>query len=169
MFILGISALYHDSAVVLLEDSKIIAAIQEERITRIKHDSSFPLNSIQYILKKNNLTLNEIDYVVYYDKPFLKFERLLETYLHFAPKGFKSFKIALPIWIKEKLFLKNLLIKELKKIDSKFNKQKLLFSEHHLSHVRAHFIHLHLINHILTLDGVGEWSTTTVAIGDAKN
>ena len=166
MYILGISGLYHDSAAALIKDSDIITAVQEERITRIKHDSSFPINSIRYILEENKISLEDISYVVFYDKPFLKFERLLETYLHFAPKGFRSFKVALPIWIKEKLFLKNFLLKELKNIYSKFDKKRLLFSEHHMSHAASAFYPSPFTESlILILDGVGEWSTTTVARG----
>jgi len=166
MFILGISAFYHDSAAVLLENSEIKGAIQEERLTRIKHDSSFPSNAISALLKENKISLGDVNYVVFYDKPFLKFERLLETYLHFVPKGFRSFKLAIPIWVKEKLFLKNYLFKELKKINFQFQKNKILFSEHHLSHAASAYYPSPFNNSlILTLDGVGEWSTTTVAIG----
>jgi len=166
-YILGISCLYHDSAVALLKNGEIIFAIQEERLTRIKHDSSFPSKSINYILKKYDLKISEINYVAFYDKPFLKFERLLETYLSIVPKGFKSFRKAMPVWLKEKLFLKSLLVKEFKKFDKKFNHQKLLFNEHHQSHAASAFYPSPFDKAIiLTLDGVGEWATSTVAIGD---
>ena len=168
MYIIGISAFYHDSAAVLIKDNNILGAIQEERISRIKHGSVL-INSIKYLLEENNLTL-KYKYVVFYEKPFLKFERLLETYLHFAPKGFNSFRIAIPVWIKEKLFLKRLISKELKKIDKNFLKKKLLFSEHHLSHAASAFYPSPFTNSlILTIDGVGEWSTTTVAVGKNNN
>jgi Predicted carbamoyl transferase, NodU family len=166
-YILGISALYHDSAASLIRDGKILSAVQEERFTRIKHDSSFPTNSIKYILSSNQLTLNQIDKVVFYDKPFLKFERLLETYLSIVPSGFSSFRIAMPVWLREKLFLKNLIIRELKNIEKKFDKNKLLFSEHHFSHAASAFYPSPFERAcILTLDGVGEWATTTIAIGN---
>ena len=165
-YILGISALYHDSAASLIRDGKILSAVQEERFTRIKHDSSFPTNSIKYILSSNKLSLNQIDKVVFYDKPFLKFERLLETYLSIVPFGFSSFRMAMPVWLREKLFLKNLIIKELKNIEKKFDKNKLLFSEHHFSHAASAFYPSPFEKAcILTLDGVGEWATTTIAIG----
>ena len=132
--ILGISAFYHDSAAALIEDGEIIAAAQEERFTRIKHDAKYPRNSIDFVLKTKNLKLNDVDYVVFYDKPFLKFERVLETYLAFVPKGLKSFRKAIPLWLRQKLFQKNLLLKEFKKHDKNFkDPKKLLFSEHHLA------------------------------------
>ena len=136
--ILGISAFYHDSAAALVEDGKIIGAVQEERFTRIKHDSAFPINGIKYLLKESGISLSDLDYVVYYDKPFLKFERLLETYVAFAPKGFKSFCKAMPIWLSEKLFQKTLLFNKLKQHDKNFNdKKKIMFSDHHLSHAAS--------------------------------
>ncbi len=138
--ILGISAYYHDSAATILIDGKIIAAAQEERFTRIKHDASYPYNAIEFVLKYAGLKLNEVDQIIFFEKPFLKFERLLETYVAFAPKGFKSFCKAMPIWLNEKLFQKKLLFNELKKHDDKFNdKEKIFFSEHHLSHAASAF------------------------------
>src|SRR5882672_2285802 len=132
---LGISAFYHDSAAALVEDERIVAAAQEERFTRKKHDSSFPANAIRYCLDEAGRSLSELDYVVFYDKPFLKFERLLETYLAMAPRGFKSFRMAIPVWLREKLFQKSLLRRELKQFSEDFDwKSKLLFCEHHLSH-----------------------------------
>ena len=168
-YILGISAYYHDSAVALLKEGKIISAVQEERFTRKKHDARFPHKSIEYILKSEKINLNEIDYIVFYDKPFLKFERLLETYLATIPKGFQSFRQAMPIWLREKLFLKNLLTKELKKFDKKYQNKNLLFTEHHLSHAASAFYSSPFDNAlVLTIDGVGEWATMTVAIGKNK-
>lgn len=164
--VIGISALYHDSAAALIIDGEIIAAAQEERFTRIKHDSSYPRHAINYCLSEGNLSLNEIDYVAYYDKPFLKFERLLETYVAFAPIGLRSFIKSTPIWLREKLFLKNMLINELKKIDSSFDEKKIMFSEHHFSHASSAFYASPFEEAVvLTLDGVGEWATTSVAIG----
>jgi len=165
--ILGISAYYHDSAVSLIIDGKIIAAAQEERFTRKKHDSSYPFNAIQFVLKFSNLKLSEIDQIIFYEKPFLKFERLLETYVAFAPRGFISFCKAIPIWLKEKLFQKKLLFDELKKHDENFNDiKKILFSDHHLSHAASAFFPSPFEEAIvLTADAVGEWATTTVAIG----
>lgn len=167
MHILGISAFYHDSAAAIVEDGRIIAAAQEERFTRKKHDSGFPAHAIAYCLEAAGRTLSEIDYVVFYDKPFLKFERLLETYLTFAPKGFSSFRMAMPIWLREKLFQKNLLGKELRKIDPAWKDQaKLLFTEHHVSHAASAFFPSPFEEAvILTMDGVGEWSTTSVGLG----
>ena len=167
MYILGISAFFHDSSVSLIRDGKIITAIQEERLTRIKHDSSFPLKSIIFTLKSNNLSLKEIDYFVFYEKPFLKFERLLETYLAFVPRGLRSFITSIPVWLKEKLFQKNLIISELKKIDKDFRDfKKIKFCEHHLSHLASAYYPSPFQNSlILTVDGVGEWVTTTIAIG----
>tara|TARA_Y100000590_G_scaffold450927_1_gene591402 strand:+ start:608 stop:2446 length:1839 start_codon:yes stop_codon:yes gene_type:complete len=165
--ILGISAFYHDSAATLIVDGKIIAAAQEERFTRIKHDSSYPHHAIEFVLRFANLKLHEVDYIIFYEKPFLKFERLLETYVAFAPKGFKSFCRAMPIWLKEKLFQKKLLFNMLKAQDDKFNKEeKIYFSDHHLSHAAsAYFPSPFEEAAVLTADGVGEWATTTVAIG----
>ena len=164
--ILGISAFYHDSAAALIIDGEIIAAVQEERFTRIKHDPSFPTNAINYCLNEANLKIDQIQYITFYDKPFLKFERLLETYVAFVPKGLNSFRMAMPIWLREKLFLKNILINEFKHIDDSFNINKLMFSEHHFSHATSAFYPSPFKEAIvLTLDGVGEWATTTVAIG----
>jgi carbamoyltransferase len=165
--ILGISALYHDSAAALIENGNIIAAAQEERFTRKKHDSRFPTNAINYCLDEGGIKIGDVDYVVFYDKPFLKFERLLETYLTFAPRGIKSFSMAIPLWLREKLFLKDLLLKEFRKLDKDniWNK-KLLFSEHHLSHAASAFFPSPFEEAVvLTMDGVGEWATTSVAIG----
>ena len=165
--ILGISAFYHDSAASILIDGKIVAAAQEERFTRKKHDASYPFNAIEFVLKYANLKLNDIDHIVFYEKPFLKFERLLETYVAFAPKGFKSFSKSMPIWLREKLFQKKMLVDELKRHDKNFkNEEKLFFSEHHLSHAASAFYPSPFEEAIvLTADGVGEWATTTVAIG----
>ena len=165
--ILGISAFYHDSAASLLIDGKIIAAAQEERFTRKKHDSSFPHKAIDFVLDYSNLELKDIDQIVFYEKPFLKFERLLETYVAFAPKGFVSFSRAMPIWLKEKLFQKKLLIDNLKKDRiSDLDEDKIFFSEHHMSHAASAFYPSPFDEAIiLTADGVGEWATTTVAIG----
>lgn len=164
--ILGISALYHDSAAAIVIDGEIIAAAQEERFTRKKHDPSYPKNAIKYVLSEAGLTFNQVDYVAFYDKPFLKFERLLETYVAFAPKGFQSFRMSIPIWLREKLFLKNMLIKEMKKVDNKFDSEKLRFGEHHFTHAASAFYPSPFEEAVvLTIDGVGEWATTTVAIG----
>ena len=172
IYILGISAFYHDSAASLLKNGEIIAAAQEERFTRKKHDANFPSNAIKYCLKEASIESSEIDSVVFYEKPFLKFERLLETYLAFAPKGFKSFIKAMPLWIKDKLFLKNKIIKQLEYTIGKninWNK-RLLFSEHHLSHAASAFFPSPFEKAaVLTLDGVGEWSTSSLAIGEGKN
>lgn len=168
MRILGLSAFYHDSAAALVIDGEIIAAAQEERFTRKKHDSDFPHKAIVYCLSEAGITLDDIDHVVFYDKPFLKFERLIETYLAFAPRGFKSFCRALPLWLKEKLFLKDMLLKELKKLGGKSfqGEQRLLFSEHHLSHAASAFYPSPFEEAaVLTMDGVGEWATTSLAIG----
>ena len=166
--ILGISCFYHDSAATLLIDGEIVSAVQEERFTRIKHDSNFPKESIKFILQKSNLKLGDIDHIVFYEKPFLKFERLLETYLSFAPFGFKSFAKSMPLWVKEKLFMKKMIIDSLKSIDSNFkNEDKLFFSEHHLSHAASAYYPSNFNDAIvLTADGVGEWASTTVAIGE---
>ena len=168
--ILGISAFYHDSAATLLVDGKIIAAAQEERFTRKKHDATFPKKAILKILDQAKVNSEDIDYIVFYDKPFLKFERLLETYLDCIPRGFKSFQMAMPIWLKEKLFLKSFLIKEFKKINKNFNAKQLFFSEHHLSHAASAYYPSPFNEAvILTLDGVGEWATTTVSIGKGND
>ena len=165
--ILGISAFYHDSAAAIIIDGEIIAAAQEERFTRKKHDSDYPFNAVEFVLKYSGLKLSDVDDIVFYEKPFLKFERLLETYVAFAPKGFKSFCKAMPIWLSEKLFQKKLLFNKLKEHDINFKDQnKILFSEHHLSHAASAFYPSPFEEAIiLTLDGVGEWATTTVSIG----
>ncbi len=167
MRILGVSAFYHDSAATLIEDGQIIAAAQEERFTRKKHDASFPEHAIAYCLDQTGIKLETVDFVAFYDKPFLKFERLLETYVAFAPKGFQSFRMAIPVWLREKLFQKDLLRKEFKKYDSDFDWQnKLLFAEHHQSHAAsAFFPSPYKEAVVLTMDGVGEWATTSVAAG----
>jgi len=169
--ILGISAFYHDSAAVLLVDGKIIAAAQEERFSRKKHDSDYPFYSVEFVLKEGNLLLSNIDYIVFYEKPFLKFERLLETYLAFAPRGFKSFSMSMPIWLKDKLYQKKMLFNELKKHDENFDDiSKIYFSEHHYSHAASAFYPSPFQDAIiLTLDGVGEWATTTIAKGEGQN
>ena len=170
MRILGVSAFYHDSAAALIEDGHILAAAQEERFTRKKHDAAFPKQAITYCLEEARLTLDQIDYVAFYDKPFLKFERLIETYLAFAPRGFQSFKMAMPVWLKEKLFQKDLLRKQFKEFDPDFDWQnKLLFSEHHMSHAASAFFPSPFEEAVvLTMDGVGEWATTSVAIGKSN-
>jgi carbamoyltransferase len=167
MRILGISAFYHDSAAALVEEGHIIAEAQEERFTRKKQDARYPENAIRYCLDEGGLTLDELDYIVFYEKPFLKFERLLETYLVFAPRGFASFRMALPLWLKEKLFQKDLLGKRLKARAPGFGWQhKLLFAEHHQSHAASAFYPSPFDEAlILTMDGVGEWATTSVGIG----
>jgi len=167
MRVLGISAFYHDSAAALVEDGRIVAAAQEERFTRKKHDSDFPLRAIDFCLGEAGIPLEDVDFVAFYDKPFLKFERLLETYLTFAPRGFQSFRRAIPVWIKEKLFQKRLLTKELKKLAPGVNwYEKLLFAEHHQSHAASAFYPSPFEEAvILTMDGVGEWATTSVGIG----
>lgn len=167
--ILGISAYYHDAAACLIRDGEIIAAAQEERFTRKKHDTNFPVNAIAYCLSEGRITAKSIDYVVFYDKPFLKFERLLETYLAFAPRGFKSFAMSLPIWLKDKLYQKNLITDALKAVWGKDGKweEKLLFSEHHLSHAASAFFPSPFERAaVLTMDGVGEWTTTSLALGN---
>jgi carbamoyltransferase len=165
--ILGLSAFYHDSAAALIEDGRIVAAAQEERFSRKKHDSRFPENAVRFCLSEVTGGLAGIDRVVFYDKPFLKFERLVETYLAFAPRGFKSFRMAIPLWLREKLFLKDLLQKELERIDGAGGwNGELLFSEHHLSHAASAFFPSPFDEAlILTMDGVGEWATTSAAIG----
>lgn len=171
MRILGISAYYHDSAAALIEDGRIIAAAQEERFSRRKHDSGFPRQAIAYCLTESGDDLAAVDYVVFYDKPFLKFERLLETYLSFAPRGFASFRMALPVWLREKLFQKNLLAEELSHFSPSVNwRDRLLFSEHHLSHAAsAFFPSPYEQAAILTMDGVGEWATTSIALGTGNS
>jgi len=165
--ILGISAFYHDSSACLIENGNILAAAQEERFSRKKHDDRFPKNAIEFLLLNSNCSLNEIDKIIFYEKPFLKFERLLETYIGFSPKGFKQFSKAIPIWLKDKLFQKQQIINFLKEIDKDFKpNNKILFSEHHFSHAASAFYPSPFDEAvILTADGVGEWATTTVAIG----
>ena len=165
--ILGISAFYHDSAATILVDGKIIAAAQEERFTRKKHDASYPFNAIKFVLDFAKIKLSEVDQIIFFEKPFLKFERLLETYVAFAPRGFKSFCMAMPVWLKDKLFQKKMLFNELKRHDNNFNdNKKIYFSDHHLSHAASAFFPSPFEEAVvLTADGVGEWATTTVAIG----
>lgn len=167
MRILGISAFYHDSAAALIEDGRILAAAQEERFTRKKHDSHYPQNAIDYCLREAGIGLGDIDGVAFYDKPFLKFERLLETYLSFTPRGFTSFRMAIPLWLREKLFQKHLLIDELKSAAPDFDwMTKLWFAEHHLSHAASAFYPSPFEEAaILTMDGVGEWATTSLGVG----
>ena len=171
MRILGVSAFYHDSAAALVEDGAIVAAAQEERFTRKKHDASFPKNAVEYCLGEADVGLDGIDFVAFYDKPFLKFERLLETYLAFAPRGFRSFRMAIPVWLREKLFQKDLLRRRLEAFDPGFDWQnKLLFAEHHQSHAASAFYPSPFDEAlVLTMDGVGEWATTSVAIGRGKD
>lgn len=169
MKILGISAFYHDSAAVLLVDGKIKSACQEERFTRKKHDAGLPENAIDYVLNQDGLTIGDIDYVAFYDKPLLKFDRLLETYISVAPKGFKSFKMAMPIWLREKLFLKDYLLKQFKNKYQNFKSEQLMFAEHHYSHAASAFYPSPFEKAVvLTLDGVGEWATSAVAIGQGN-
>ena len=165
--ILGISAFYHDSAACLIKNGEIIAAAQEERFTRKKHDPSYPYNAINFVLDFAGIKLNEVNQIVFFEKPFLKFERLLETYLAFAPKGFTSFSKAMPLWIKEKLFQKNFLFNKLKEHDENYKSdENIYFSDHHLSHASSAFFPSPFEEAIvLTADGVGEWATTTFAIG----
>jgi carbamoyltransferase len=165
--ILGISAFYHDSAAALIKDGHIVAAAQEERFTRIKQDAGYPENAIHYCLDEGGLTLDELDYIVFYEKPFIKFDRLLETYLTFAPHGLSSFRLAMPLWLKEKLFQKNLLGRRLKARAPGFDwRRKLLFAEHHQSHAASAFFPSPFDQAlVLTMDGVGEWATTSVGVG----
>ena len=167
MKILGLSAFYHDSAAALVIDGRIIAAAQEERFSRRKHDPEYPERAIDYCLLEAGIKLSDIDYVAFYDKPFLKFERLLETYLAYAPRGFASFRMALPIWLKEKLFQKDQLRRKLEKLAPEFDwQERLLFAEHHLSHAASAFFPSPYEDAaVLTMDGVGEWATTSTAIG----
>jgi carbamoyltransferase len=170
MKILGISAFYHDSAAALVIDGKIVAAAQEERFTRKKHDPGFPAHAVAYCLKEGKLGLHELDHVVFYDKPLLKFERLLETYLSFAPKGWRSFVAAMPVWLKEKLFLERLLQEELKAVAEHMEcrpwRGRFLFPEHHFSHAASAFYPSPFREAaVLTMDGVGEWSTTSFGAG----
>jgi carbamoyltransferase len=166
--ILGISAFYHDSAAALVEDGRIVAAAQEERFTRKKHDSGFPAQALAYCLREAGVDLPQVDLIAFYDKPFLKFERLLESYLAFAPRGFRSFSMAIPLWLREKLFLKDLLARELAKLglEKKTVPERMVFSEHHLSHAASAFFPSPFEDAVvLTMDGVGEWATTSVAMG----
>ena len=165
--ILGISAFYHDSAAALIVDGKIVSAAQEERFSRKKHDAGYPYNAIKFVLSNSKIKLSDIDHIVFFEKPFLKFERLLETYLAFAPKGFTSFSMSMPIWLREKLFQKKFLFDKLREHDENFNDiKKINFSEHHFSHAASAFYPSPFKEAIiLTLDGVGEWATTTVAVG----
>ena len=165
--VLGISVFYHDSAAAVIVDVVIIAAAQEERFTRKKHDASYPKNAINYVLKEAALKLSDVDHIVFYEKPFLKFERLLETYVGFSPSGFKSFSMSMPLWLSEKLFQKKMLFDALKEQDNNFNDiKKINFSEHHLSHAASAFFPSPYEEAIiLTLDGVGEWATTTISLG----
>jgi len=166
--VLGISAFYHDSAASILIDGKIIAAAQEERFTRIKHDSSYPKNAIEFVLNYAKISLSDVDQIVFFEKPFLKFERLLETYVAFAPRGFVSFAKAMPLWIKEKLFQKNFLYNKLQEQDQNYkSSNNIFFSDHHLSHASSAFFPSPFEEAaVLTADGVGEWATTTVAVGN---
>ncbi len=167
--VLGISSFYHDSSAAILVDGKIIAAAQEERFTRIKHDYNFPFNAINFVLEFSQINLSNVDHVVFYEKPFLKFERLLETYVASSPRGFKQFMISMPIWLKDKLFQKKILLDNLKTYDKNFDKEKILFSEHHMSHAASAFFASPFNDAIiLTADGVGEWATTTVATGNGN-
>ena len=170
MRVLGISAFYHDSAAALIEDGRIVCAAQEERFTRRKHDSRFPRHAIEFCLENSGRSLSEIDYVTFYDKPFLKFERLLETYLAFAPRGFKSFRTAMPIWLREKLFQKRMLRRALAKLNDGIDLgDRLLFAEHHQSHAASAFFASPFNRAVvLTLDGVGEWATTSASIGNGN-
>jgi carbamoyltransferase len=167
MRIIGISAFYHDSAAALVVDGEIIAAAQEERFTRKKHDSRFPRHALEYCLSAGGIALDQVDLVAFYDKPFLKFERLLETYLAFAPRGFQSFRMAIPVWLREKLFLKDFLTNELRAHRPDYDwSGRLVFSEHHLSHAASAFFPSPFRSAaVLTLDGVGEWATSSVALG----
>ena len=166
MIILGISAFYHDSAAAILVDGDIVAAVQEERLTRKKHDASFPAKAISYALCEAGIKLQDVDYIVFYDKPPLKFERILKTYLTNVPRGFRSFRKGMPIWLREKLFLKRVILKELKNSFGEVFKNPILFTEHHFSHAASAFYPSPFQEAVvLTVDGVGEWATTTVAIG----
>ena len=169
--ILGISAFYHDSAAALIIDGKIIAAAQEERFSRKKHDSGYPFHAVEYVLKESKLKLNEVNYITFYEKPFLKFERLLETYVAFSPRGFKSFCMSMPIWLREKLFQKKVLFNQLRNHDDNFHDMnKIYFSEHHFSHAASAFYPSPFNDAtVLTLDGVGEWATTTMAKGHGRD
>ena len=171
MRILGISAFYHDSAAALVRDGEIVAAAQEERFTRKKHDSGFPARAVEYCLAQDGTQLSDVDYVVFYDKPFLKFERLLETYVAFAPKGYRSFQMAMPLWVREKLFQKSMLRDRLKGLGEGFDwTSRMLFTEHHQSHAASAFYPSPFDEAlVLTMDGVGEWATTSVALGSGNH
>jgi carbamoyltransferase len=172
MYILGISAFYHDSAACLIENGTIIAAAQEERFTRKKHDPSFPINAVKFCLEYGGIDINQLDAIVFYDKPLLKFERLLETYYAFVPKGVRSFITSMPVWIKEKMFLKRIIKEELESIgfDAKKSAAKMLFPEHHLSHAAsAYYPSPYDKAAILTIDGVGEWATASICLGEGKD
>jgi carbamoyltransferase len=170
MRILGLSAFYHDSAAALVRDGEIVAAAQEERFTRRKHDPGFPTHAVSYCLQTEGVTLKDVDYVVFYDKPFLKFERLLETYLAFAPQGLRSFQMSIPLWIRGKLFQKTLLQRKLRTYGEFEGEHNLLFTEHHLSHAASAFFPSPFQNAaVLTMDGVGEWATTSAGIGEGNN
>src|ERR1700723_1446324 len=168
MRVLGISAFYHDSAAALIEDGQILSAAQEERFTRRKHDARFPRLAIEFCLRQAGVSLSEVDYVAFYDKPFLKFERLLETYLALAPRGFKSFRTAMPAWLRQKLFQKRMLRRALAKLNGGIDLgDRLLFAEHHQSHAASAFFASPFKQAvILTLDGVGEWTTTSSSLGN---
>ncbi len=169
MLVLGISAFYHDSAAALVRGGDIVAAAQQERFTRVKHDAGFPREAVLSCMAQAGVRLSDVDHVVFYDKPFVKFERLLETYLAFAPRGFESFRMAMPVWVNEKLFLRTLLLRKLREIDPAFAESKLLFSEHHLSHAASAFFPSPFERAaILTMDGVGEWATTSLAVGQGN-
>ncbi len=170
MRILGISAFYHDSAAALIRDGEIVTAAQEERFSRKKHDARFPVHALRYCLAQERAALADVDHVVFYDKPFLKFERLLETYLAYAPRGLRSFQMAMPLWVREKLFQKNLLARELAAVDPAFDPTRLLFAEHHQSHAASAFYPSPFEDAlILTMDGVGEWATASVALGHGEH
>ena len=171
MHILGISAFYHDSAAAMVRDGRIVAAAQEERFSRQKNDARFPRHAVEYCLSESSVSLADLDYVVFYDKPFLKFERLLETYLAFAPRGFRSFSMAVPLWVREKLFQRNLIVRQLQKIAPQCpSGDRLLFVEHHLSHAASAFFASPFEEAaVLTMDGVGEWATTSVALGKGND
>lgn len=171
MRILGLSAFYHDSAAALVEDGRIVAAAQEERFSRKKHDAEFPRRAMEYCLHEAKVGLHEVDYVGFYDKPFLKFERLLETYGAFAPAGFRSFRVAMPVWVREKLFQKRLLTNELKRLAPNVDwRSRLVFGEHHQSHAASAFYCSPFEEAVvLTMDGVGEWATTSVALGRGRD
>ncbi len=170
MRILGISAFYHDSAAALIVDGAVVAAAQEERFTRKKHDPGFPANAIAYCLREGNCALHGVDHVAFYDKPFLKFERLLETYVAMAPQGMRSFQMAIPVWLREKLFQKDLLKRELKGVDPDYDPKNMLFLEHHFSHAASAFYPSPFEEAaVLTMDGVGEWATTSLAIGKGRD